>query len=295
MQLESFPYLEDEFRPQKTVRRRHLPKRGITIIPIGDIQYDGTNRSAWEDLDKLIKETSKSPDVYYIGMGDYLDVASPSNRENYKAMVKYDSFNDALEAKIEDHLAFIQKILEPTRGRWLGLLQGHHYWEFSTGGTSDTRLCTFLKAPFLGECAMIQVEFENTGKHKTPSFIIWCHHGSSASDPIRKLINLSPSFNADLMLMAHTHTLASKKLNRVEAVFGEHGKEPFLRDREITLVSTGSYLKGYMQNSKRDGRFQGGYVEKGAMVPVALGSPTINAKPNINWHGYASVKINATI
>ena len=295
MQLGSLIVSSDGVGVKRAVRKRNLPRSGIRIIPIGDLQYDGTNRSAWEDLDKLIKETSKSPDVYYIGMGDYLDVASPSNRENYKAMVKYDSFNDAMEAQVERQIEFIKKILEPTKGKWLGMLQGHHYWEFSTGGTSDTRLCTFLKAPFLGECAMIQVEFEHTGKHKTPSFIIWCHHGASASDPIRKLISLSPSFNADLMLMAHTHTLATKKLNRIEAVFGELGKEPYLRDREITLVSTGSYLKGYMQNSKRDGRFQGGYVEKGAMVPVALGSPTIHAKPNINWEGYATVKLRATI
>ena len=293
MQLGSLIVSADGIGIKRAVRKRGLPKSGIRIIPIGDLQYDGTNRSAWEDLEKLIKETAKSPDVYYIGMGDYLDVASPSNRANYKAMVKYDSFNDALETQIEKHLEFVQKILEPTRGRWLGLLQGHHYWEFSTGGTSDERLATFLKAPFLGDCAMIQVEFQRTGKHRTPSFVLWCHHGEGGGDPMSKLIKLSTAFEADLFLVGHNHVIASKRIERIQAIFGELGAEPRLKFKNILLAATGSYLKGYMLNSKRDGRPQGGYVEKAMMTPVALGNIVIQAIPFIDYNGHAGVELKA--
>jgi hypothetical protein len=289
----------EQFEVHKLASRK-LPRRPITVIPIGDIQY-GSDECDFDRFAAHIKETSKDPDTYYIGMGDYVDLASPSNRAALKSAMEegklYDTVELSLDRIAEDYLNDVKKVLQPTIGRWLGLLEGHHYWSYSSGDTSDTRLCDYLKAPFLGSSAMVQVKFEcsaGSGHFKDASFIIWAAHGRGGgklqSAPLNFLENIVKGFDADVYLMGHMH---KQSIARMQRLVGEFGVRSKLRHKDIIMACTGGYLKGYMAGSQRHGRAGGGYVERGLLNPVSLGGIKINARPVIN-EGYTSVRLEVS-
>lgn len=272
-------------------------------MPVGDLQLDpklkGKERSA--DVERFKRHIQWGVDhgAYYLGMGDYVDVMSPSNREAWKAARLYDSVQDAMEkaaTEVEDEL---YDILAPTRGRWLGLLEGHHFFPHEDGTTTDTRLAQFLGTPFLGTCALVQVKFKPEGKHKPPSFTIWAHHGRAGgkllATPINQLESVLKSFEADVYLVGHHHKKVAGKYPVLKAEFPERGGKARLVHKNRILACTGSFLRGYMEGSQREGRARGGYVEAGMLNPVALGGVVIYARPKYNHDGYAEVDLDVSL
>lgn len=272
-------------------------------MPLGDIQLDpkvkGRPRSC--DIDRLKRhiEWGVENNAYWIGMGDYVDVASPSNRKAIKNAGFYDNVTAALEAQGDDTLEELMEILEPTKGRWLGLLEGHHYLDYESGETSDTKLASFLGAPHLGTSTMVQVRFQPKGKKEAPSFTIWAHHGlgggSTLGRPLNQLEAITKTFEADVYLVGHHHKKVVGKHNRIKAEFGTHGGTPRLVHKNVIIAGTGSFLKGYQQGSTQGRVPRGGYVEAGMMNPVALGGVVITARPRYDHVGYANVDLEVSI
>lgn len=264
-----------------------------------DPKVKGKERAA--DFDKFKRHIQWGLDhgAVFIGMGDYVDVMSPTNREKYKQAGFYDSVQDAMESKATEVEDELMEVLEPTKGRWLGLLEGHHYFPHDDGTTTDTRLAQFLGTSYLGTCAMVQVKFEPEGKHAAPSFTIWAHHGHSGgkllSTPLNQLESVLKSFDADVYLVGHHHKKVAGKYPFLKAEFGNHGGKPKLVHRNRILACTGSFLKGYQEGSQREGRAQGSYVEKGMMNPVALGGIAIWARPRYDREGYGSVDLDVSL
>src|SRR6266705_2383914 len=129
-----------------------LPWKPTLVYFIGDIQWAGRkNDVALESLNATIEDAlSKEAEGYtvrFIGMGDYTDFASPSNRAR---IAQADLYDNAI-ATIEDKaIALVHEIyalaLKPTTGKWLGLVEGHHLFNLRTGKTTDMELCELLKA-----------------------------------------------------------------------------------------------------------------------------------------------------
>src|SRR5262245_29614742 len=186
----------------------------LVIAPIGDIQWAGGRRRDMIALGVLKDHLKRCLDrgAWFIGMGDYIDFASPSNRQWLKGVALYDTaelvLEDTGQALAEEVYA---EVLAPTRGRWLGLLEGHHFAQFQSGETSDHRLCAMLRAPFLGTSAMVGVRFETTDGPKV--YTIWAHHGAGgggrAAAPVAKLEQLLPYWDADLFLIGHMTKVAA--------------------------------------------------------------------------------------
>ena len=57
----------------------------------------------------------------------------------------------------------IDKFLKPTVGRWIGAVEGHHFFE-GGGATTDQFLCDWLKTTFLGTAAYIRIPKESIAK-----------------------------------------------------------------------------------------------------------------------------------
>ena len=251
-----------------------LPWKETLVIPIGDIQLQQQRDVV--DLDRL-KEViayGVKNNAWYIGMGDFIDMESPSNRKKLRESGFYDSVVDAIDAKAEELEEEIQKILKPTVGRWLGLLEGHHYHIHQDGTTSDQRFASFLKAPFLGTCAYINLTFKpNNKSHGRPKVLIWAHHGRSGgkllSSPLNQLAHVVRGFDADIYLLGHHHKAVAGKLARMYAQFNT--TVGYLKNKEMIIACTGSFLKGFMEGVKRDGRPGGLYPEAAMMNPLALG------------------------
>lgn len=263
----------------KATTRHTLGWEELAILPIGDVQL-GAEGCSEKALRQHI-EDSLAAGGWFIGMGDYVDVASPSNRSRIVQAELYDSVQDALEAAAEDAVAKFLRLVKGTEGRWLGLLEGHHYWVFRDGSTSDTRIAEALKAPFLGDCANIIITHKaTTSKTRSMRTVIWAAHGNGggqrAAAPITKIETIRPGFDADVYLMGHMTKLAGA---RTQAV-GPAEKGDGLIHRDVVLSGTGGWFQGYMYQSKQGaGRAGGSYVEQRNLHPVAIGGPIIHLRP----------------
>ena len=251
-----------------------LPWKEVLIIPIGDIQLQQQRDVVdLERLKEVIAYGVKN-DAWYIGMGDFIDMESPSNRKKLRESGFYDSVVDAIDAKAEELEEELQKILKPTVGRLLGLLEGHHFHIHQDGTTTDQRMASVLKAPFLGTCAYINLTFKpNNKSHGRPKVLIWAHHGRSGgkllSSPLNQLEHVVRGFDADIYLIGHHHKAVAGKIARMYAQFNQ--TVGYLKNKEMIIACTGSFLKGFVEGVKRDGRPGGLYPEAAMMNPLALG------------------------
>lgn len=248
-------------------------------MPVGDVQY-GAQGVAKERLQRHIEWGLKN-NAYFLGMGDYVDVMSPSNREAYRSVRLYDSVREAMVEKAEEHISDFLKLVKGTEGRWLGLLQGHHFFEFEDGTTSDTRIAAALKSTFLGTCAFIRLRFTRS-KSSRLACIIWAHHGAGGGQkqgaPLNKLENLVAYFDADIYLMGHMTKKPAAPIPRI--YMSDHAPYKLLAKQKI-IAGTGGWYEGYHQGSKHHGgvRAEGSYVEKAMMSPVAIGGIVLKVRP----------------
>jgi hypothetical protein len=252
----------------------YLPWQKTYLVPVGDIQQGASG----VDLSKLRDDINRGldHDAYYCGLGDYLDVMSPSGRAKYEAAGFYDSVGAAIGAQCTEELAKLQEILEPTRGRWWGLVQGHHYFDFGDGTTTDTRLAEWLGCPFLGDSAFIRPRFQD-GTVRT-SLDIYITHGSGSGQtqaaPISKLEKTSNGVMADLYLINHYARRGSVPRDRIKL-----NQQGVIESYTIHMTATGGYMKGYEQGSRKGGRAQGSYVERAMMNPTTMGGVLIGLEP----------------
>jgi hypothetical protein len=279
------------FSPQKTLARSFPWDYTFKLIPIGDL-HDGSDAFNHDALDRTIRK-GVAEDCYFIGMGDMADFLSAGNRERLGSVVLHDTARRIIDRAAYQLVDDIKEVLEPSVGRWLGLLEGHHYYLFDNGVTSDMALCQHLKAPFLGTCASVQVRFGNDHR-KSITCEIWGHHGygtgTTPGSILTKLMKAMMAFEADIYLMAHQHQLTTHKPARL---YTTHSAHPRLINKDRLLVGTGGFMAGYAQGSRYAGRPQGSYVERRALQPSAIGAPLITARPS-STAGFPRLELSVT-
>jgi hypothetical protein len=270
---------------QYKVDASKLNGKPIAIMPIGDIQWAGPKGSTSLDLLRRRIDVGLKHDAWFLGMGDYIDFMSPSNRKARKGAGFYDTTEMVIDDKaMELTQEIFEKALKPTVGRWYGLLEGHHFTQLEDGTTTDQHLARWLKTAFLGTTVGIGLKVENfQGSSASCNVDIWATHGcgggTTAAAPVNKLEKVSPSWHVDLMVMGHMTKKAHAEIDRVEYYWGK--KQHFLRHRTMHLVGAGGFSKGYMERTQNGKVPRGSYVEAGMMRPVVLGNPLVFITPNI--------------
>lgn len=255
----------------------------ILIMPVGDIQWSGRDSEVAMGMLQRHIAWGVERGAYFLGMGDYIDFMSPSNRLRQAQAALYDTalktIDDKAHSLVED---LWLKALKPSRGRWLGLLEGHHYHEYRDGTTTDQELAKLLDAPFLGSSAFVRLMLQMT-KTQRGGVTIWCHHGVGGGitlgAPLNKLERLLAAWEADIYLIGHHHKKVAGPIDRVEMVSGGNGAKPRLVHRTKIIACTGSFLKGYGTGDKQGGTPRGGYVEQKMLNPVALGGVLLKIRP----------------
>jgi len=249
----------------------------VTICPIGDIQWGGDRKDLVADrLVAHITRCLELPNPLFVGMGDYIDFASPSNREALKQARIYDTARKVLDDATKKlvHEVF-DNFLAPTRGKWLGLVEGHHHYRLLDGRHSDQYLCELLAAPWLTELGIVNVQWKD--KTHTQSINIVVFHGDGQSvfphGPLVKTFRVSPHWDADVILMGHQTRKAAANYDFVKPIFTNGvGRLDHLTRH---LIGTGGWSKGYVAGRPT-------YVSKEMYPPVALGQPIIHVRPA--WH-----------
>ena len=253
----------------------------LYVIPVGDIQLGAGGvdiDSLRRDIKRGVDLTKAGEQVAFIGLGDYVDVASPSGRQKVRNADFYDSVIEALDDDAQRRIEELGRYFRYTNGQWLGLLEGHHYWDFGDGTTTDTRLAGSLGAPFLGTMAFVRVRFKRPGTTASVSHttFAWHGHGSGQTQaaPISKLEKISGGIEADLYLINHYARRGAVPRDKLYLSNDGH-----IRSKTIQMVATGGYMKSSEQGSSKQGRPQGSYVEKAGMTPTAIGGTIIKITP----------------
>ena len=289
----------------KVVKSYWLPMQEARIMPLGDIQYGAGFGAEGSDVPRLKRYLSwgAEHDVRFVGMGDYVDVASPSNRRAMSELRGrlYDSVRRAIDEKVGQQVDELKDILRPSVGKWFGLLRGHHYWEFEDGTTTDSRLAEYLKCPLLGDCAVLILTFRRRsgGGIKRLQAKIWLHHGPSSgaaqleTAPLTRLEHVTKKFFANVYLVGHYHKKGVTVMPWID--FAENRGAVRMVGTNRYLVSTGAFLRGYQHGSKGpDGRPAGGYAEKAMLGPTALGAPLVMLRP-VFTHDHTGDRIDVNV
>lgn len=270
----------------------------VVIHPIGDIQWTGEKGST--AIDALRREIDRTLALngYFIGMGDYIDFMSPSNRQRKRAAALYDTAEDVIDDKAMDLVHELYDVaLRPTKGRWLGMVEGHHFSELKTGDTTDQRLCQLLDARFLGTSALIRFQFQIWCRHG--NIVLWVHHGTGSGQkacaPLNKLENLAPYWGGvDVFLMAHTTKSPVVPINRVYPRWHGNGA-PDLIHKKVYFVSTGGYSKAYSQGHMQGRVPRGDYAEQRMLNPSVIGAPLIFIHPMLEYLGKQKSKTGTRV
>jgi hypothetical protein len=272
------------------VERKMADHTPVVLAPISDLQWAGERGPTAKDLLKRHIDRCLELNAWYLGLGDYIDFMSPSNRQRMRSAALYDTAEDVVDDKaLELTWELYEKFLKPTKGRWLGMLHGHHYTQLRSGETTDQRLCQMLDAPFLGTSAYIRLQFKVTKSQARGNIVIWAHHGcgggQKAGAPLGKIEDMAAAFpGADIYLMGHTTKSPVAPIERVIPRWHGQGA-PDLVHKRVYLVNSGGFARGYQKGATQGSVPMGGYVEQGMMRPASLGAPIIRITPLRSWAG----------
>ena len=268
-----------DFSLPKVLTTVKLPLEQIVIVPIGDVHVGarGFARSSFKSYLKTIE--SEYENVYYVGMGDYVDATRATVRKAFSHMEVDDG--EFVDNYVEGQRKDFSVLVEHTKGKWLGMLSGNHTWKFRDGSTVESRLCNDLDARPLYDCADIQLAFQGTDRPRG-SVGIWVHHGIGGRKfPVGKLLDhVCPYFpDSDVFLMGHTHVREYRDVVRMRRA----GKQ--YTERAGVAVITGGWLKGYIDGPST-------YIERKAYHPLAVGSLIIKVRPKIkNGYFYPNIRV----
>lgn len=216
------------------------------IIPFGDIHRD-SDMFAHSHWGEFLRYAESQKDAVFLGMGDYTDGVSTSERIVLSDKNIHDTTKNTLKNVYKGTVATLANELAFMRGRVIGLLGGNHYFDFGSQ-TTDHLIASALNAKYLGVCAFIRLSIELKDRKKAVALDIFAHHGKGGGATIGGNFNsidkMASTADADIYLMGHTHGKGCVPSNpRLKLV--TNGKHLQVRERTPWLGRTGSFLKAY--------------------------------------------------
>lgn len=223
-------------------------KKTLRIIPFGDIHRESRlfDNKEWKEF--LANAKDDRYDTYFLGMGDYTDGCSTSERKAMKDM--HETTIHSMDSTYKGVTTSLLNDLDFMRGRVLGIIGGNHVWNFTDGGSTDTMLANGLRAKFLGVMGFIRVVVKQKSRGKTVGFIdILAHHGKgggtlcgSPFNTVEKMANVA---DADIYLMGDDHSKGCLPLAprlKAQDKLSKNG-ELCLTQRQPWVGRTGSFLR----------------------------------------------------
>jgi hypothetical protein len=227
------------------------------------------NRRVDEFFDWLKMKHETTGRVYVLGMGDYQDFMSTTERRALAAAGFHETTGRTIDdiakeitMKFADKFSFM-------KDRIIGMLEGNHHYKFMSGMTSTQMMCEHLKCKYLGISSFIKLTLDAAHRNQE-SIDIWAHHGMGGGKrpgaSVNSVEDMLRVAEADIYLQGHDH----KKWAVLTTRLGLTGQKDSLKltDRKILLARTGSFQIGYMPGKAN-------YVSSGGMSPTDLGTVKI--------------------
>jgi len=250
----------------------------IYLIPFGDIHRSSPMCHEGKWLEFLAWAKTKKR-AYFLGMGDYDDMASTSERVILSDRKLHDSSLQTLEKLYLSHTERFAKELKFMKGKIIGFLEGNHYAEFQNGTTSTQKLAELLECKYLGVSSFIRLSFRQIERNTKSSIDIWAHHGKGGArligGSLNKVQQMGENAEADIYLMGHDH---KKSAGLVTKLALKSGRSLKLHHKKQLYARTGSFLKGYEDNRVS-------YVADMGLSPTDLGVVKIELTPRRTCKG----------
>jgi hypothetical protein len=266
---------------KRTVKLK--PKKSLFLVPFGEVQSEEEYPRLKGLVDWLLTRKREGHEVLMLGMGDYFESPSPSDRAAMHAAKRGFGFYEELARDImriyEKRTHEIADILMPLRGHFGGFLRGHHWLEFATHLRADLPpdsnqlLAQLLDGPYLGSTVQLTINVNGL------PFRVFASHGyGSARTPgarIAKRLRMR-----DVVLDAHLYVMGhdnDKVVYPSEALVGrEYLKQYF--------AGSGSFQRAYNFD-----KTEGTYAEDLLLPPTALGVVIAEVKmkedkKKLNYH-----------
>ena len=248
----------------------------IYIFPFGDIHRSAPNCDIERWLEFLNWAKGKRR-AYFLGMGDYDDFASGSERLILGDKRLHDSTLTTLDGLYETHTIRFHNEIKFMGDRLIGLIEGNHFGEFQSGITTTQYLAQKMKTKYLGVSAFIRLVFKHKTRHSSTAIDIWAHHGKGGSRKVGGSLNrvedMLLAANADVYLMGHDHRKSCSYVPTMELAATSRGGLK-LHQKKKLIARTGSFLKGYIPGKKS-------YVADMALNPTDLGVIKIELTPRL--------------
>ena len=245
----------------------------VYLFPFGDIHRSSPSCDIERWLNFLEWAESK-PRAYFLGMGDYDDIASTSERAILNNKNLHDSTLKTLDEHYREHTEIFYKEIGFMRGKLIGLIEGNHYQELQSGITTTQLLAEKMGCKYLGVSSFIRLVLHKKGRTTPQSIDIWAHHGKGAARKVggslNKVEDMITAANADIYLMGHDHKKTVGYVPTLELKDGRGGLR--LQSKKKLIARTGSFLIGY-----ESGKIS--YVADMALNPTDLGVIKIELTP----------------
>lgn len=252
------------------------------IIPYGDIHYDSPQHDGerFGQFCKMAKHEKLL--TWFLGLGDDNELLSSKERKNYDRAELHESSAERFERMIvKSHCDLRDKIVGFGRGRTIGMIQGNHYWKFtssheehgiSAGQTTNEWLAEQVGCKWLGWLSYIRIVVSSGDTTKIYTVdVVACHGkaggklvGSSVNqvDDLRKIFPM-----ANIYIMGHDHKRGAwpdSALHAESQVKAENKDKLRIKQKRQWLVRSGSFLKGYVDGEES-------YVVGRLLRPAELG------------------------
>jgi hypothetical protein len=246
----------------------------VTLIPFGDVHRDSPHHALgeWREFLALAK---RAHNPVFLGMGDYLDSYSTSERRIIYSHDLHESTKSREEMDTRKRVEAFAKEIGFMRGKLIGIMGGNHFPAFGDGTTGDQYLTRLLDAEYLGACCAIRLTVLDTRGNKGCAVDVFAHHGKgggvTAGGRLNAVEKMQSVCDADIYLMGDNHARGALPLG--DRLRLTHNAKTGLRlsCRTPWIGRTGSFLLSYKPG-------QASYVTDAALPPAALGWITFKLK-----------------
>lgn len=245
----------------------------VYLIPLSDLHI-GTINCDIGKLKATIDWIKRTPNAYWIGMGDYAEFIAHTDKRFDPASLAID-FRGSLDNLHIAQCDYLYKLLNPIHSRCVGLLEGNHEATIRDRYHISVvdYLATRLNTKNLTYTAMLRLMFGVNNGKATDSVIIYASHGFGGginpAAPLNRLMQMSGKFDADIYLAGHTHRKICGDLDILE--MNRRG-EPRLMERKQLFGICGTFYKTYEDNSRS-------YAERNGASPTPTGTLKIRIEP----------------
>ncbi len=223
----------------------------LRIVFFGDVHRDSPDHAdgAWQEFLAYTKGLDPLTTLF-LGMGDYLDCASTSERIAMTRAEFHESTKQHIEDSANSNVGRLAKELGFMKGRLIGLINGNHFYDYPNGINSDQKLAERLGCPYLGCSSFIRLSIARYGKYS--NFDIWAHHGAGGArlpgGSINRVDQMRDHAEADAYVMGHDHKRGVFPANPRLSIERIRMRELRLKQRQSWLIRSGSFLKSYEHN-----------------------------------------------